>query len=212
MSLSSTRDFPVAALVGLLVVLSVSALGCAKRLALTSDELARVDRLGVKRLRVYPSKKLIVMYEKTARDGSYEVTRRIEESERRDEVKHVIPKSTAGQVIDRGERNGAQLLWVTFDPACDDKSCAFGWVQTESGRFRLSILPAREGARDPVPYRGCKRKRKKLAPGKMASLAEMNDVYLLRKRNGKVRTVELEVFKITDKGVNTKVQRSRGID
>ncbi|TPV96690.1 MAG: hypothetical protein B7733_03365 [Myxococcales bacterium FL481] len=193
-------------------LLSSGTFGCAKRVVLNPTELERVERAGVKRLRVYPSNKIVLMYEKKAREGSYEVQRRVEESERRDEIKHVITKNTAGQVIDSEDVNGAKMLWVTFDPSCEVKACAFGFAQSENGPYRLAVLPPREEATDPIPYRGCKRKGTRLKLGKVASLAEMNDVYLLKKGGGKVLTVELEILKVTDKGVRTKVQRSRGIE
>ena len=105
------------------------------------------------------------------------------------------------------------MLWVIFDPRCSEPACAYGFVQTEDGRYRLVAIPPLAGHKpNPPVYRGLKWKRRLMTKGKLASLAEANEVYLVKKNNGKILTVELEVKKVVEQRSRTKTGRSRGID
>jgi hypothetical protein len=50
-----------------------------------------------------------------------------------------------------------------------------------------------------------------MAKGKLSSLAEANEVYLVKKRNGKILTVALHVKKVVDDQTTTRTRRQRGI-
>lgn len=194
-------------------LLAVSAAGCAKRLPLTDKELERIKtEAGVQPLRVYTSKKLInIRYESNV-DKQYQVQKRIQESSDRLEDKELITKDTSGLILKLGEVNGATAAWVTFDPRYDKPEDAMIFVQNDDGKFRLATVPDRKGFEAAESYRAFKWKSRRLRPGKMRSLAEPNDVLLVKKKNGKILTIELQVKKIIDDRTRTRTRRVEGID
>lgn len=201
----------VGAMMGLAAILTTS--GCAKRYALTPQELERVKtEAGVQPLRVYTNKKLIAIYDEANVQEQFQVQKKIRESADEARLKEVVTKNTAGLIIAIDELNGAPLLWVTFDPSCSNPDCAYGFVETEDKTYRLVTLPPREGYRDARAYRGLVWKRRRLNKGKLASLAEANEVYLAKKMSGKILTVDLQVKKVVDKRTRTRTRRSQGID
>jgi hypothetical protein len=192
---------------------TIALMGCAKRYALTPPELERVKtEAGVQPLRVYPSKKMIILYEEADVQEQFQVQRSIREASDKEEQKEPTPKNTAGLILAIDELNGAPLLWVTFDPRCQKPDCAYGFVETEDKKYRLAIVPEFDGYAEPKTYRGCVWKKRRLKKGKLASLAEANEVMLTKKRNGKILTIHLEVKKIVDERTRTRTRRSRGID
>ena len=190
----------------------VAAGGCRKRLPLTPEELERVQtEAGVQPLRVYPGKKMISIYPGENKNEQFQVERDIVESSRGEELEKVVTKNTAGLILKIEERNGMPLLWVTFEPSCTTVDCAYGFVQTENGKFRLTSVPDREGFGDPKVYRYAEWKRRRLKPGRMNSLAEANDVLLVKKRNGKILTIVLTVKKVIDDKTRRRREKERGI-
>ena len=190
----------------------ISVSGCAKRLQLTPAEFERIEKReqAVDALRVYVSKKLVIIYEEDDDSEEYKVNKNITESSEERRLKVIISKGTKGLIMDTDDKNGAPLLWVTFSDSCKDKDCAYGFVQTEDGVFRLAIIPKREGYKDPMAY--YKREKKPLKPGKLKSLAEKNDVFLWKNKRGKIFTIDLIVKKRTDKKRDTDVIRDGGIN
>jgi hypothetical protein len=186
--------------------------GCAKRLVLTPGQFERIDKQeqATEALRVYVSKRLIVVYEADERDAKFEVDRTINTSQDRNLLRVIISRSTMGQIIDTEDRNGAPLLWVTFSARCKDKDCAYGFVQTEDGVFRLTVVPEREGYLAPKVYFRSEPK-KQMALGKLKSLAEKNSVFVFKKKNGKVRTIDLIVKQRTDNDRQVDTIRDGGV-
>lgn len=190
----------------------VSSSGCARRLELTPGEFERIDKQeqATQALRVYVGKRLVVVYEADDRDQEYEVDRTINTSQDRQLLRVIISRSTMGQIIDSEERNGAPLLWVTFSSRCQDKDCAYGFVQTEDGVFRLTEVPERDGYREAKVYFR-REPQKKMELGKLRSLAEKNNVYVFKKKNGKVRTIDLIVKKRTENKRKVNTIRDGGV-
>jgi hypothetical protein len=184
---------------------------CARRLELSPAEFERIDKReqAVDALRVYVSKRLIVVYEADDRGATYEVDRTINTSQDRQLLRVIIARSTMGQIIDSQDSNGAPLLWVTYSSRCKDKDCAYGFVQTEDGLFRLNTVPKREGYLDPKAY--FRTEKKQMTQGKLNSLAEKNSVYLFKKKNGKIRTIDLIVKKRTDNKRQVDTIRDDGV-
>lgn len=196
----------------LLATLSASS-GCAKRTPLSPKELERVQtEAGVDPLRVYTERKLITLYDEASVDEAFNVNKTITEESDKVVDKQVTTRNTAGLILKIDELNGKPLLFVTFDPACKDEKCAYRFVETEDQRYRLIALPEREGYNNARAYRSCVWKKRKLGTGKLASLAEANEVYLVKKNNGKILTMTLEVKKVTSDRTQTRTRRSRGID
>ncbi|MCR9162328.1 MAG: hypothetical protein ACE37F_31375 [Nannocystaceae bacterium] len=198
---------------GALLAGTVAASGCAKRTPLSPKELAKVKtEAGVAPLRVYTERKLIALYTESATDESFNVDRTITEESDKVVDKQVTTRNTAGLILDIDELNGKPLLFVTFDASCKARECAYQFVETEDQRYRLVVLPDREGYDDPRVYRSCVWKKRRMKPGKLASLAEANEVYLVKKNNGKILTMKLEVKKVTSDRTQTRTRRNRGID
>lgn len=187
--------------------------GCAKRTPLSPKELEKVKtEAGVAPLRVFTERKMISLYNEATVDESFDVNRRITEESDKVVDKQVTTRNTAGLILQIEELNGKPLLYVTFDPSCKTTKCAFQFVETEDGRYRLAELPDREGYNTARVYRALIWKKRKLEKGKLASLAEANEVYLVKKNNGKILTMTLEVKKVTSDRTQTRTRRSRGID
>jgi hypothetical protein len=186
--------------------------GCAKRFHLTPAELERVQtEAGVNPLRVYVSHRMLAIYDEAAVAEQYDVNRKIVEGSKKERVAKDTRKNDGGLILKIDELNGKPLLWVTFDPGCNVPDCAYGFVETEDKLYRLISVPPIEGYAPPKVNRSCKSKKKRMAKGKLSSLAEANEVYVLKKRNGKILTIALHVKKVVDDRVTTKTQRSRGI-
>lgn len=187
--------------------------GCAKRLNLSSTELEKVKtEAGVQPLRVYTSKKLINLRAEGKAEKGFTVQKEIVESSDQLQQKELITKNTAGQILKIDDLNGSSAVWVTFDPRFTKPEDATVFVQGDDGLFRLSVVPVREGFSPATSFRGCKCKRRKLKSGRMKSLAEANDVLLVKKKNGKILTVDLQVKKVVDDRTRTRTRRVEGID
>lgn len=192
----------------------VSSAGCARRLQLNPDEFERIDKQeqATQALRVYVSKRTVILYEADERNATYEVDRTINTSQDRQLLRVIISRNTMGQIIDKEERNGAPLLWVTFSRRCSQKDCAYGFVKAEDGVFRLTEVPEREGYKEPRVYRYSDRNEKKrMKLNKLRSLAEKNDVYVLTKKNGKTKTIDLIVKKRNKARRQTTTVRDGGV-
>ena len=185
--------------------------GCARRLRLSPAEFERIDtrEQAVDALRVYVSKKLVVIYEEDSDDEDYEVNKNITESSEERRLKRIIGKRTPGLVIDKDERNGAPVLWVTYTNDCKDKTCAYGFAQTEDGMFRLIEVGKRDGYKDPKSF--YVNEKKPLKPGKLKSLAEKNDVLLWKNKRDKLFTIDVVVKKRNVKKRDTDIIRDEGI-
>jgi hypothetical protein len=192
----------------------VSASGCAKRFVLKPDELEKVKtQSGVDPLRVYVSERLVTTWVEGQVDEQFEVDRQIREASARLRIKNVTTKTDSGLILKIEDLNGMPLLWVTFSATCNKPECAFGFVQTEDGLYRLFKSPPLEGYADPANYyKWLWKKYRVMKLGKMASLGEANDVLVNKKRNGKLRTIHLEVIKVVDDRTRTRTRRSGGVD
>jgi hypothetical protein len=201
---------------GFAAVLATASLGCAKRLPLTPDELERIQtEAGISPLRVYTSKKVISYNEFDAKNQEYSVQKTIRESTTKRGYNGLITKNDSGLILAIGEQNGATALRVTFDARYPKPEDALVFVQTEDGKYRLHEVPQRAGYKPPVNYVGWKTKKsnkRRLKLGKMRSLAEANEVLLLKKRRGKLITIELQVKKITQEHDATPTRRAGGVD
>ncbi|MFV8749190.1 hypothetical protein ACNOYE_01430 [Nannocystaceae bacterium ST9] len=185
--------------------------GCARRLKLSPAEFERIDtrEQAVDALRVYVSKKLVVIYEEDVDDEEYEVNKNVTESSEERRLKRIISKRTPGLVVDKEDRNGAPLLWVTFTNDCKDKTCAYGFAQTEDGLFRLIAVGPRDGYKEPKSFFVNEKKPLKL--GKLKSLAEKNDVLLWKNKRDKLFTIDVVIKKRNVNKRDTDVIRDEGI-
>jgi len=192
----------------------VAASGCAKRFALKPDELEKVQlEAGVNPLRVYTSERLVTTWVEGQKNEQFEDDRQIRQASARLRIKNVTTKTDSGLILAIEELNGMPLLWVTFSADCREPACAFGFVQTEDGLYRLFKSPPLEGYAEPANYyKWLWKKYRRMKPGKMKSLGEANAVLVNKKKNGKLRTIYLEVIKVVDDRTRTRTRRSGGED
>jgi hypothetical protein len=204
---STVRRSFVRALVGVAWIAVLS--GCAARYQLLDEDLEEAkaqDSLG--RLRVYPSNRTISVYDEPA-SGTIVVNREIRERSTRDRKKRILTIDTSGAIVGQELLNGARLLWITFDRTCAEAACAYGFVQTEDGRYRLVHAPERAGYAPPKVYRGWVGKRRQMTRGNLRSLGEANTVYRLERR--RPRTVFLEVKRAIRKRVRDTFEKEPGV-
>jgi hypothetical protein len=186
--------------------------GCARRLVLSPQEFEFIEKQKNARedLRVYVSKKLVILYELEDEHKTYDVAGDVSTSATQNILRVIIGKNTQGKVLETENKNGAPLLWVTFNSKCRDKDCAFAFVQTDDGVFRLHSAPRRDRYKAPTAYFKSEKKQMKL--GKLKSLAEKNDVFLWKNPRDKIFTIDLIIKKrnVTKKRVET--ERGTGVD
>jgi len=198
---------------GFALLLATAGPGCAKRLPLTPGELERIQtEAGIQPLRVYTSKKLYSVNVFDAQNEQYSVQKTIRETKTKTGYDGLITKNDSGLILKIGEQNGATALWVTFDPRYPKPEDGLLFVQTEDGKYRLHHVPTRAGYKPPVNYVGRISDKRRLKLGKMRSLAEANEVLLLKKRNGKIVTIELQVKKIIESRDRSRTRRAGGVD
>lgn len=198
-------------LLGLIAAFMVLGSACARRVALTPSELQRVRaQAELATLRVYPERRMALVYRAKQSVERYRVDKAIVDQARHARIKTVVARGTPGVIIAVTRRNDMPMLWVSFDPACDERACALGFVQTEADRFRLAAVPKLIGY-GPARVRGRYRLRShQFSPSKIESLAEANTVWALE-RGGHSLTIELEVKKLRGERTHTRTHRSRGI-
>ena len=195
----------------LAVLLLLLDTGCARRFKLSDPDLAEAkESNALGDLRVYPSNRTISLYDEPAM-RSVTIEREIRQRSRRERRGRILRRNTPGAIISEDLLNGQKLLWVTFDGSCNEPDCAFGFVQTEDKLYRLFQAPTLEGYGPPQNHHACLSKRRVMKLGKMKSLSEANDVMVNKKKNGKLRTVWLEVIKEVDDRVRTRSRRSGGV-
>ncbi len=196
-----------------LVLLAVCTLmsGCTTRYILGRSDLQdAMDRGAFDQLGVYVTHRTIPLYKRNALDQT-RVGREIENRTEDDVYEVRIDRNDVGLIVDHDLRNGRNRLWVSFEPTCREIDCAYGFVQTEDGRFRLVDLPERDDYEELKVYRTWVRDRYELKPGKLKSLSDANAVYRLeRKRKKRAKTVFLEVKRKRRKRTNRQVESVSG--
>ncbi len=190
--------------VGLGVFLSA---GCTRRLILTPELLRatdhRITRLehslgfdpdaNTEAILVYPNHPFVVEYERDAESSTTPMSSGVDGPRPLTRIK----PSAAGEIIERGESNGMLLLWITFNE-CIEKSCAFGFVETEDDRIKLTFVPKRpymppdRAYKLDAVYKRVPRLRNIMRHSKVESLGEANEVYT-NKRGRRAKTIYLEV-------------------
>lgn len=185
--------------------------GCTARYVLGNAALSDAkSRDKFQDLGVYVSHRTVPVYERDEFSQT-RVDRTIEDNSRQGRLRRPIGRNAVGLIVDEDIRNGARRLWISFSRTCRDTKCAYGFVQTEDGRYRLADLPVREDYEKSSVFRSCVLKRQKLKPGKLRALSDANAVYRLeRKRKKRPKTVFLEVKRTNKRRTNEKVDPESG--
>lgn len=198
------------AIIGLLIDV-----GCARRVNLSLaefDELRQLDP-SQETLRVFPGKKLISSYpeEQEVRNVDIKRDKVVVRGAQRPRER-IIGVNTPGKVVAVDELNGMPLLWVTYFADCGAADCAYGFVLTEQKKFSLVAIPGLAGFDDPTSHRGTRTRRNRLRLGKIRSLSELNEVYVVPRRRGKkFLSLDLQIHKETYKPTRKSKQRAPGV-
>jgi len=207
MSLTSKRGSRVVGCV-LLVAVWVGLAGCVRRFDLTPGELERIQGLDAdyEELRVYPKRLLISDYPEVTESVTRDVTRRkVVERGAKKPRERKIHRRDQGKVLAVDTLNGMPRLWVSFYSDCAEAACAYGFVETEHGRYSLVSVPELEGYKEPRSFRRNRLKRNRLKRMRLRSMVEINEVMAARRRSGKGKSIDLQIRK--DRWRPTRKQR-----
>jgi len=185
--------------------------GCTARYILGPSNLQSARDSGAfNQLGVYVSHRTIAVWERDE-GASKRVGREIDDRSMEGRLRQPIGRNDAGLIVGEDLRNGAWRLWISFDPGCGTVECAYGFVQTEDGRFRLVDLPEREAYDTKTVYRSLLMDRHEMKQGKLRALSDANAVFRLERKNKKrPKTVFLEVKIKRRKRTNERVDAARG--
>jgi hypothetical protein len=175
---------------------------------------AQPQRIRLDHLRVYVGRKLRSYYPQAQDPLDYNLTGgRIRLRGAYRPFIAIISRNVPGMVIDEDTYNGMRRLWVTFDPDCLDRTCAYGFVYTGPlDRFSLVDVPEVADYKEAVSYRRLRMRRNLMRHQKQRSLAEINEVLAVkRRRTGKVLTVNLQVRKDTYRPTRAVRDRKPGV-
>ncbi len=161
---------------------------------------------------MYVSNRTIPVYERQELEAR-RIGREIEDRSEKNRLRRPINRHKSGVIVAEDLRNGAPQLWVSFSRTCREIECAYAFVQTEDGRYRLAELPTRWDGEETTVYRSCVIKRHQMKLGKLRALSDANAVYRLeRKRKKRPKTVFLEYVKSSRDRVDDRVDPESGND
>ncbi len=184
--------------------------GCTQRLPL-DDHLFRIhieDSAERARVRVYLDRRLVIERPPleqpkapTDRQGHLE--------DERHRKRTIVPRRTAGEILEVDTSADLPRVWVSFDRTCSTRACALAFVAADDGSaFRLAQLPRDDRFRPPEIYARGLGRRWRLTPGRLHSLAETIPVYRSRAYGRRPIVVELDL--VIDRRDKTETERARG--
>ncbi|MCH9684798.1 MAG: hypothetical protein K0V04_25405 [Deltaproteobacteria bacterium] len=168
---------------------------CAPREYLTPTGLAEIQRRdrGLEMIRVYPSAKFVAVYSRPmgeAHDiGANQGEVRNAYQARRLEVP--IPRSVRGAFVGLETREDQTIVWIAFDADCDRRACAYGFLESEDGLYRLFEVPTIARYQPPQLYRKRVSRRKRMQRTKVYARSRTTPVYFTAR--GLVASVALEI-------------------
>lgn len=195
----------------LLLGAATLASGCAPREYLTPGRLAEITSLDprLEMVRVYPSKKLIVVYERSLGQG-FDIERNqgaIQEQQKGRRIEATYPRKLRGAILEVERQADRTILWVSFDQDCTTRSCAYGFAETDDALYRLYAVPAIQGYAEPSVYRARVSRRARMSRTKVFSRSRSVPVYFTTR--GITASVALEIKRTENVEVETiKVQGS----
>ena len=185
--------------------------GCAPREYLTPAGLAEITSLDprLEMVRVYPSNKLIVVYERSLGQG-FDIERTqgaIQEQQKGRRIEATYPRKLRGAILEIDRQADRTILWVTFDAKCTTRSCAYGFAETDDALYRLYSVPGIQGYAEPKVYRRSLSRRGRMERTKVFSRSRSVPVYFTTR--GITASIALEIKRTEDVDVETiKVQGS----
>lgn len=198
----------------LLGMLALTCAACANsREFLLGGMLLDVQRTDPKltKLRVYPSSDFIAVYGKQLADDLSVSGRAgtVDTEYRGQRIETPVGRKRPGVIVNVGAVNDAAVLWVSFDGSCAQVACAFGFVQSKDGRFRLYKVPALDGYGEASVYRVRVSPRKRMERTTLFSKTQSTSVYFTTR--GATLPVTLEVKKRRKVQIDTIVAPQHGV-
>ncbi len=186
---------------------------CANREFLNGGVLADVQRRDPQfaKLRVYPSVDFVAVYGRSVSDDVSVSGQAgtVDEAFRGERIETPVRRGRPGAIVASEVRDGAPVLWVSFDAACGTADCAFGFVQSDDSRFRLFQVPAFAGYSRATVYRKRVAPRKAMQPTALYSSNSSTSVYFTMR--GATLSVALEVKKRRSVRIDTVVAPQEGV-
>lgn len=162
-------------------------------------------------VRVYPSAKFIVIYERGLGED-YDIERTQGAVVNTFEARRVevpIPRELKGAILEASTLDERLILWVTFDSKCNERSCAYGFAETEDGLYRLFQAPVIPQYAEPTLYRKRISRRKRMSKTKVYSRSRSLPVYFTTR--GMTASIALEIKKQERVDVETITVQNKGV-
>jgi len=187
--------------------------GCVSREYVTRTVLHEIGASDpeFKKLRVYPNVTFITVYERAlgqATDVSGSAGT-VEAGFKGKRIEVPVKRKLPGAIIEVEQLDGEPLLWVTFDERCTEVECAYGFVRTSDGLFRLYRVPSLAGYGEPKVYRKRISPRKTMERTKIYSRTNASAVYFTTR--GFAASVGLEVKKREDVDIEVIAAPKEGV-
>lgn len=187
--------------------------GCVSREYVTRTVLHSIGSSDpeLKKLRVYPNVTFIAVYSRElgkATDVSG-AAGTVEAGFRGKRIEVEVNRKLPGAVVKREELDGQPVLWVTFDERCGEVECAYGFVRTTDGLFRLFRVPPLSGYGEPEVYRKRVKPRKTMERTKIYSRTDATAVYFSTR--GQAVSVGLEIKKSEDVDIEVIAAPKKGV-
>jgi len=186
---------------------------CAPREYLTPRGLADIQARdpSLQMIRVYASAKFIAVYSRGLGEA-YDIERRQGAVVNTFEARRIeipITRKLLGAILELERRNDRLLVWVSFDSECREQSCAFAFIETEDGLYRLYQTPVIENYAEPFVYRKRISRRKRMKKTKVFSRSRSEPVYFTTR--GITASVALEIKKQERVEVETITVDNKGV-
>lgn len=196
------------------ILLSVAlAAACAPREYLTPAGLSEIQTRdpGLEMIRVYPSARFIAVYARgTGEDHDIGADRgELRNSYQAQRLELPISRALRGAILGLETHEDRVIAWVSFDTRCHDRSCAYGFLETEDGLYRLFHVPSLAHYQSPRLYRKRVSRRRRMQKTKIYARSRATPVYFTTR--GLVASVALEIKRQERVEVETITVQSSGV-
>lgn len=103
-----------------------------------------------------------------------------------------VRKNFPGTIVESKTVHGKRWLWVSYSESCARRSCAFGFVESERGRFSLAQVPRADGYLPATVYRGEFEEETRMQLSRLLSFDEANEIWYWQGEDS-VASVDLQV-------------------
>lgn len=186
---------------------------CAPREYLTPIGLADIQRRDpdLDMIRVYPSATFISIYSRPLGED-YDIERSqgaVIDTFQGRRIEVPIDRKLRGAVLELERKDGRLEIWVTFDTECQQRKCAYGFVETEDALYRLFQVPTIDKYAEPFVYRKRISRRKRMKKTKVFSRSRAKPVYFTTR--GITASIALEIKRQERVEIDTIIIDNKGV-